>query len=234
MMKSMTLAAATALAGALLVVSPAHAVTTWNFSTPAGDQGLTQVYTGDDGTSKITASAFGPALLGAPAHLFGKTLSGDEAGLGLTNDPLNENEISVGSFIQLSLANLGLLSLNISFSADSTTNNEGWQVFGTNTPGTLGNGTIPAGATSLGTCVAPSGSGSGNACEGGFNFATGGMFTFLDVTAINGPGNTGANVLLHTVDALVPGPVVGAGLPGLVAACGALLALVRRRRQQIV
>jgi hypothetical protein len=39
--------------------------------------------------------------------------------------------------------------------------------------------------------------------------------------------------LLTSVSA-VPGPIVGAGLPGLVAACGALLALVRRRRQQIV
>jgi hypothetical protein len=31
----------------------------------------------------------------------------------------------------------------------------------------------------------------------------------------------------------VPGPIVGAGLPGLIAGCGALIVLARRRRQKL-
>lgn len=43
------------------------------------------------------------------------------------------------------------------------------------------------------------------------------------------------NVLLSTISAVpVPAPTMGAGLPGLVIACGALIALARRRRQRIV
>jgi hypothetical protein len=47
------------------------------------------------------------------------------------------------------------------------------------------------------------------------------------------PVSNGTNCTSPTVFA-VPTPIVGAGLPGLVMACGGLLALARRRRQKIV
>jgi hypothetical protein len=44
---------------------------------------------------------------------------------------------------------------------------------------------------------------------------------------------TGDELLTRVSTAAVPGPIVGAGLPGLVMACCGLLVLARRRRQQV-
>jgi len=66
----------------------------------------------------------------------------------------------------------------------------------------------------------------------------GGPFTFaaldgihLRVAFLVNQNDTSPTGSLLSQD--IPGPIVGAGLPGLLMACGGLIALARRRRQQV-
>jgi len=59
---------------------------------------------------------------------------------------------------------------------------------------------------------------------------------FIGTVTVNGapgvnPCPTSVGCIAVFSPAAVLGPIVGAGLPDLVVACGALLALARRRRQ---
>ena len=108
--------------------APAYAgLIDWDFGQHAGALGVSQGFS--SGAFSLTARGF--TASDVATNLFSKTDAGDERGLGLTNDPSGNDEISLShGFIQLNLD--GLLSKlhGFEFSMGSTTQGEGWGVFG--------------------------------------------------------------------------------------------------------
>jgi hypothetical protein len=227
--KAWTFACALGLSFGLIGVPAAKAISvvacicTFDFSSPSGVLGTTQTYTmpGPGGPVTITAEGFSDALFfTVPVNLFGNNEGGNDNGLGLTDDPTGENEISGSSFIRLSLPNF-LPSVPRGFGASgtfrmgSTTAGETWAVFASISP-TTGYQLFLEGNDELSHNL-PRCSG----CGGAFGPN---LFPFYIFEATNG------NVLLASIS-VAPGPIAGGGLPGVILAGGGLLAWWRRRQK---
>jgi hypothetical protein len=240
-MKSMTLAAATALAGALYVVSPAAKADVIFGSltpTPACGAvsgvgsvcGINETFTfgGDTVVAHGFTGAPGPmagnvnlTLKPMPLNVLAESGLGVQANNTATTCTDPDCEIVAPQSVSVTRATSTLITDALIGSVQA---GESFNFF---VQTTEGGAFTQLGGVITNTCSFPGGSVAGtDLCRWD---APAGQTRFgVAVQAV-----AGDELLTSVSTAAVPGPIVGAGLPGLVAACGALLALVRRRRQQV-
>lgn len=202
------------LACAVLLISSSLWADTIDFSTPTGILGTSATYT--SGSNSITAYGFecdnggivacltGTSLAsGVTANatdLYGKNAGAGEQGLGISVDPLLDNEISADTFITLNMSNVGGTSGMFTF--DSVQTGESLMVcYGNNDSG-----------WNNGLCTSFAGDGTNN---------PGGIFT----TNLNWNGYSDISVIGVNRDVLISGVTVpepgslalfGSGLLGLI------------------
>jgi hypothetical protein len=244
-MKSITLAAATLLAGALYVVSPAAKAAVIMFGslipTPACGPllgvgsvcGINETFT--SGADTVVAHGF----TGAPGP--------DGGNVNLTLKPFPLPNILMESGLGAQSNNTATtctdpdceivspLSVSVTRSGSTLITDA---VIGSVQAGESFNFFVQTTEGGGFTLLAP---GVGSTCVGtGFSLGP-----VADTCLWNAPPGqtrfgvavqavTGNELLTEVSTVPIPGPIVGAGLPGLVAACCGLLALVRRRRKFVV
>jgi hypothetical protein len=120
------------LIGAMTGLNSAQAaVVSWDLSSHTGNIGPTETFV--SGGISITAAGFTSSSFSRRTDLYGKNSGGDEKGLGLTNDPSHDNEISGTNLVRIDFTNARTLGITgFSFSMNGANDGEEWVVFGSN------------------------------------------------------------------------------------------------------
>jgi hypothetical protein len=124
---------------AVVELEPAKAVT-WNLSTPAGNPGNHENFT--SGGYTIGAAGFGFTAINSSEtwftlDLYNKNGGGDENGLGINNDPTNDHEIYLNTLVRIDTTSTRGAGLNLfQFGMGSSTNGEGWDIYGSQSANT--------------------------------------------------------------------------------------------------
>jgi hypothetical protein len=166
----------------------------WNLIT-GNDVDVTtpHTYLSTPNSDPIVAYGFSSPGTSHEVHLYSKDNGGDEDGIGLDfSGGDSDHEIFAGTdFIQLNVSGLSGLVSNFTFTMESTTGSDAWEVLGSNTLGVEG------------TNVLATGSNEGIAHTLAGNPVGLGTYSYLSFVATSG------NVLLGTVSASTSTPEPG-------------------------
>jgi len=122
----------------------ASSPTIFNFASSLGKLGTSQAYT----AGGLTVTAYGFTNSGTAVNLHGKNTGGDEFGVGIDGE--SNEEIDTGHFIQLDLSQLEAAGVtNPQIMISSVQSGERYNIYGSNTVGSLGTKLVSGGALDI-------------------------------------------------------------------------------------